>query len=294
MWSIPHPIHSSLHHCMAFQYISSDVVNELDLLTLVRDASRVTVGPKGGTLSSPLTDFEITVPAGAVQDQVTITAATSAWGSFNIPNDVYRISDYICVTSTGHLSASVTIQIAHCLSMPEYRSTPAIVIYHADLTHYKPSEGFRFTLLDAIPHVSSTKPFVSFEVQEFCIFCAVYRPQHYRGTQKQASSHSSRGAHSRPGPVSPYDRPTIPRLDYVLLYYEQKLVTADSPYKVQIFSCINCPGAIEVSIIHDILMIRDIYFLNSFATRKWIVTEYGKSPCLKISTLPHQRLSSWR
>lgn len=221
----------------------------MELQFFSTDPLKIVIGPNGGKLASLITDFEIDIPKGAVREQVTIKAVSCAYGKFVLPNDMYRISDFLCVTANQQLLCPATVHMAHCLNMPEYETTAAIAIYHTDMTQYNKENGFKFSLLDVETKISKTKPFVSFSVSEFCIFCAVYRPQYYRGLQKQSSfeKHSANTdphVHPKQNFVSPYVKP-IPTLDYVLLFYEQQM--RKSPFQVRIYACVNCPGAIEVN-----------------------------------------------
>ncbi len=225
----------------------------MDVINLVNGPIQIQVGPEGGKLSSPITDFEIDIPPGAVKVQLTLKAGTCAYGKFELPSDVYRISDFICVTAKGNLTSPATVHIAHCLSMPEYRNTSAIAIFHTDMSHYNEDGVFVFSIIEDLPEISAKKPFVSFKVTEFCIFCAVYRPSFYRGVQKQTySSKRSVNKHThtktQKGFLPPYVRPHIPKLDYVLLFYEQNN-ERKTLYQVLIYACVNCPGAIEVRLL---------------------------------------------
>ncbi len=222
----------------------------MDVINLVSGPIQIHVGPEGGKLSSPITDFEIDIPPGAVKDQLILKAGTCAYGKFQLRNDVYRISDFICVTAEGKLTSPATVHIAHCLSMPEYRNTSAIAIFHSDMSHCNEYGVFVFSLIEDLPEISTEKPFISFKVTEFCIFCAVYRPSFYRGVQKQTySSKRSVNEHTltktQKGFLPPYVRPHIPKLDYVLLFYERNN-ERKTPYQIRIYACVNCPGAIEV------------------------------------------------
>ena len=231
----------------------------MDLLPLVSGPVQVTVDYNGGKLSSPLNDFEINIPPGAIlkNDNVTIRAATCAIGMFTTPNDAYRISDFICVSTTGQLLSPVAIKVAHCLRMPEYENTAAIVMLHADSSCRKDSGEFIFSILDCSADISSTEPFISVHIKHFCVFCAAYFPRKYRGVQRNQSSDQCTEKQT-PKPCrrtskrfdSPYTRPSLPCLDYVLIFYEHK--EKKSPFQLLVFACLNCPGSIEVRLMFSV------------------------------------------
>lgn len=139
----------------------------MDILPLVGVPVQVTVDYKGGKLYSPLNDFEIIIPPGAVRkgDNVTLRAATCANGMFTTSNDAYRISDFICISTDGQLMSPVTVKVAHCLRMPEYENTAAVVMLHTDSSHRKDSGEFVFSTLDCSADVSSTEPFISVRIK---------------------------------------------------------------------------------------------------------------------------------
>lgn len=224
------------------------------MLSLINPPVHITVNHKGGKLHSPLNDFEIIVPPGAIlrNDEVVLRAATCAAGRFITPSDTYRISDFICVSMNGRLLSPVTVKVAHCLRMPEYENTAAIMMLHADISHKNASGELVFSSLDCSTDVSSTEPFISFPVEHFCVFCAVYFPKRYRGVEKNQSSYNqctgkqiSKTHKRRSKNIDlPYTRPSIPCLDYVLIFWEQK--EKKSPFQLQVFACLSCPGSIEV------------------------------------------------
>lgn len=152
----------------------------------------------GGVYSSPTLGFEIVVPAGAVTqgDCVNVKFGVCAHGPFSIFDtfESFRITDFLCVFASAKFKKPVTVKMEHCLEMPEYRTTPEVMIVRSDFDILV--EGlYNFSSKVGYPEISDSTSTLSFEVLEFCGLCALYFPQSSGHLERQGSStDSSNGA----------------------------------------------------------------------------------------------------
>ena len=172
----------------------------------------------------------------------------------------------------------------HCLLLPCYQKDSRVVVLKAD--HHVVNNNGDFTFkFYANPDLSTSKPYLSFEANEFCILCGALEkeadsPQSCEQIQECSSSaasdttstqtssakssqaclasepitvdtaidlHSGNRGHKQQRPSESQSVETRkPMLEYTILVYEPLLPERIRPFQVWAFVCHNCFVAIKV------------------------------------------------
>ena len=167
---------------------------EMLQLPYVDAIESATFDATGGKLYSFRNDFEIAVPPGAVPEGSTITVKVGACthGPFSLQKNWYLISGIFCVVADGTFKLPVSITMQHCMELPEYKRTSQILLLRANENDITESGEYIFSPVDC-PDVSDSLPHLIFQMKEFCVLCAVYKPHSSRRVERESSSDSTGG-----------------------------------------------------------------------------------------------------
>ena len=118
--------------------------------------------------------FSLSVPPMAVPkgQEVIMKVGLCCYGPFSISEQYLLASDFAVVVTDRDFTQPVTVTMEHCLVLPEYERNSNVVILKAN--HRKITEDGLYTFEQfVIPtlHPNTTK--LSFDVERFCILCAV-------------------------------------------------------------------------------------------------------------------------
>ena len=159
--------------------------------------SKAVVYSNGNTLSSFPYGYEIIIPPRAVPEEkpITLEVGVSTHGPYTLPQDRYRITDFLCVFADGEFQSPVTVSLSHCLELPEYKQTSSIAVMRADMDEINDNGEYIFRQLDFHPDISDTDSTLSFKLKNFCVLCSVYNYESSRSRsyERQGSSTDSVG-----------------------------------------------------------------------------------------------------
>ena len=163
-------------------------------LPYVGEIESATFDATGGKFYSFRNDFEIAVPPGAVPEGRTIAVKVGACthGPFSIQENWYLISGIFCVVADGTFERPVNVTMQHCMELPEYKQTPQIMLLRANENDITESGEYIFSPVDC-PDVSDSLPHLTFQMTEFCVLCAAYKPHSSRRLERESSSDSTGG-----------------------------------------------------------------------------------------------------
>ena len=149
-------------------------------------------GSLGGDFHSFDKDFRIIVPPGAIAEgnAVRVMVGACSHGPFEIPHDCYLITGIFCVVADGEFIIPVTVVLQHCMEMPEYKRTPQIMLLRADFKNINSSGEYILSPIEN-PDISDSWPHLSFQISQFCVLCAVFKPQNSRRLDTDSSTDST-------------------------------------------------------------------------------------------------------
>ena len=167
-------------------------------LPYVEPIESATFDANGGKLYSFKSDFEIAVPPGAVPEGRTITMKVGACthGPFLFPENCYLISGIFCVVADGTFKLPAKVTMQHCMELLEYKRTPQIMLLRASENDITEPGEYIFNPVE-FPDVSDVLPHLTFQMKEFCVLCAVFKPQSSRRVERESSSDSTGGLASQ-------------------------------------------------------------------------------------------------
>ena len=118
--------------------------------------------------------FSLSVPPMAVPkgQEVNMKVGLCCYGPFSISEQYLLASDFAVVVTDRDFTQPVTVTMEHCLVLPEYERNSNVVILKAD--HRKITEDGLYTFEQfVIPTLHPNTAKLSFDVERFCILCAV-------------------------------------------------------------------------------------------------------------------------
>lgn len=153
-------------------------------------------------------DFDVTIEAppgvtgGGDHDIVVFELGICACGPFAIKEEFQVITGFICVETSQKLHKPVCVTLQHCLKMVKYEKTHSVIILKAkyqeqtSLGQYVFEPYWGYEVGDnrqeekrqiVRPEISPDSPHLWFEIDEFCILCAVLKKDN---SKSQMSSDS--------------------------------------------------------------------------------------------------------
>lgn len=147
----------------------------------------------GGTFHDFLSEFSIEVPSLAISEgnSMSIRVGVCCQGPFLLPENTFVITPFFCIVASGKFSLPVKVTMQHCMELTEYKRTPEIMVLRSDLFPTMDSEEFIFSPISTYPAISASWPHLSFEVNDFCVLCSVYKPHTSQRLERQSSSTDS-------------------------------------------------------------------------------------------------------
>ena len=229
-------------------------------------------------------DLSLCVPPGTVLggEQLKLKVGACCYGPFSIPERYFVVTAFYCIVASQTLQKPVTVEMGHCLLMPDYQKSRSICVLKADHHTVSTSDRHSFEFLTH-PDIASDRPYLSFEIQDFCILCGVVetKPEEQSSQlvsttnvatdqpsmmsdeghvahESEQSTSSSDKQHSGAAKVpqrrqlkrqhsiecdSPAKRHC--RAEYAILLFEPQHISS-SPFSFFFFICQYCKVAIEV------------------------------------------------
>ena len=119
-------------------------------------------------------DLSLSVPPGTVSGSETLRLKVSAccYGPFSIPDKYLVVTAFYCIVANQKLQKPVKVEMGHCLLMPQYQQSGSVHILKADHHTVSTSDRHTFERLTH-PEISSDRPYLIFEIQDFSILCGV-------------------------------------------------------------------------------------------------------------------------
>ena len=119
-------------------------------------------------------DLSLSVPPGTVSGSETFNLKVGAccYGPFSIPDKYLVVTAFYCIVANQKLQKPVKVEMGHCLLMPQYQQSGSVHILKADHQTVSTSDRHTFERLTH-PDISSDRPYLSFEIQDFSILCGV-------------------------------------------------------------------------------------------------------------------------
>ena len=119
-------------------------------------------------------DLSLSVPPGTVSGSETLKLKVSAccYGPFSIPDKYLVVTAFYCIVANQKLQKPVKVEMGHCLLMPQYQQSGSVHILKADHHTVSTSDRHIFERLTH-PEISSDRPYLIFEIQDFSILCGV-------------------------------------------------------------------------------------------------------------------------
>lgn len=140
--------------------------------------------------------LSISVPPQAVAEaeQVTLKIGVCCYGPFSIREHYQIASDFVVVAMDRKFDKPVKVTMDHCLILPEYKECSEVLILKA--SHFQVTEDGLYTFDQfTYPEISPDRPELSFQIEEFCILCAVLSEGERVRTSSIDSTSSSSQAH---------------------------------------------------------------------------------------------------
>ena len=130
------------------------------------------------------------VPKG---QEVNLKVGLCCCGPFSISEQYLLVSDFAVVVADGGFIKPVTVTMEHCLVLPEYKKCSDVVILKAN--HRKVTEDGLYTFDQCTnPDLYPNSAELTFEIEEFCILCAVLKSDTVKAiTSSPPSSSDSPG-----------------------------------------------------------------------------------------------------
>ena len=119
--------------------------------------------------------LSIIVPPNAVpkDQEVKLKIGMCCYGPFAIDENYEVASDFVVIVADQVFDKPVTVVMEHCLILQEYRESSEVLIMKASHLRVTGNDLYTFNPLSTHPKISSESPELSFEINEFCILCAV-------------------------------------------------------------------------------------------------------------------------
>ena len=119
-------------------------------------------------------DLSLSVPPGTVSGNETLKLKVGAccYGPFSIPDKYLVVTAFYCIVANQKLQKPVKVEMGHCLLMPQYQQSGSVRILKADHQTVSTSDRHTFERLTH-PEISSDRPYLFFEIQDFSILCGV-------------------------------------------------------------------------------------------------------------------------
>lgn len=140
--------------------------------------------------------LSISVPPLAVAESklVTLKIGICCYGPFSISEQYQIASDFAVIAMDGKFNKPVKLVMDHCLILPNYEECSEVMILKA--SHMKVTEDGLYTFHQfTYPEISSDSPEITFELEEFCILCAVLNKSGRNRTSSIDSASSSSQVH---------------------------------------------------------------------------------------------------
>ena len=124
-------------------------------------------------------DLSLSVPPETVSggEQLKLKVGACCYGPFSVPDRYLVVTAFYCIVANQKLQKPVKVEMGHCLLMPEYQQSGSVHILKADHQTVSTSDRHIFERLTH-PKISSDRPYLSFEIQDFSILCGVVEKEH--------------------------------------------------------------------------------------------------------------------
>ena len=121
-------------------------------------------------------DLSLCVSPGTVlgSEQLKLKVGACCYGPFSIPERYFVVTAFYCIVASQMLQKPVTVEMGHCLLMPDYQKSRSVCVLKADHHTVSTSDRHSFEFLTH-PDIASDRPYLSFEIQDFCILCGVVK-----------------------------------------------------------------------------------------------------------------------
>ncbi len=140
--------------------------------------------------------LSIIVPPQAVSEdqEVKLQIGVCCYGPFSIREHYQIASDFVVIVADGKFSKPVRVIMDHCLLLPEYKECSDVLILKANHLKMTGEDLYTFDHF-TYPEISPDSPELSFEIEEFCILCAVLDESERVRTSSLDSTTSSSQSH---------------------------------------------------------------------------------------------------
>ena len=128
----------------------------------------------GGCYHDECLDLSLCVPPGTVSggEQLKLKVGACCYGPFSIPDRYLVVTAFYCIVANQKLQKPVKVKMGHCLLMPQYQKSRSVCVLKADHHTVSTSDRHSFQFLTH-PDILSDRPYLFFEIQDFCILCGV-------------------------------------------------------------------------------------------------------------------------
>ena len=170
----------SLSHTILFSAldISEPTGDDLPLpaLPYISDPAMWSFTSSGGDHYDENLDLSLHIPPETVSENETLKLKVGAccYGPFSIPERYFVVTAFYCIVASQKLQKPVTVEMGHCLLLPDYQKSRSICVLKADHHTVSTSDRHSFEFLTH-PDIASDRSYLSFEIQDFCILCGVVK-----------------------------------------------------------------------------------------------------------------------
>ena len=128
----------------------------------------------GGDCYDENLDLYLCVPPGTVLggEQLKLKVGACCYGPFSIPERYFVATAFYCIVASQKLQKPVTVEMGHCLLLPDYQKSRSVCVLKADHYTVSTSDRHSFEFLTH-PDITNYRPYLSFEIRDFCILCGV-------------------------------------------------------------------------------------------------------------------------
>lgn len=151
-----------------------DLPSKPPVLPYTQKLISLTFTANGGECELLDLDLFILAPHGVVDENIELKLEIGAccFGPFSIPDKYLVITAFYCIVTNTKLKKPLQLTMGHCLQMPVYQRSNEVLVLKADHQVVSSSDKYVFERFTH-PEISDNSPYLSFEIQDFCILCGV-------------------------------------------------------------------------------------------------------------------------
>ena len=163
----------------------------LPILPYTQEPTSITFTANGGEHELIDLDLFVYAPRGVVHEDAELKLEIGAccYGPFSIPDKYLITTAFYSIVTNTRPRKPLLLTMGHCLQMPVYQRSNHVLVLKADHRVVSGSDKYVFERFTH-PEISDNSPYLSFEIQDFCILCGVSESSPEQQSSAAAVPHS--------------------------------------------------------------------------------------------------------